>query len=99
MIYVDELADYGWRLGQSCHMYTDPTDDLFELHAMARKIGLKTSWFQHKPGKLPHYDLVKSKREYAVSLGARTTSKQQIVDTMNAWREFQIKRLKEVGCE
>jgi hypothetical protein len=44
-------------------------DTLSELHAMARKIGLKREWFQDHP-QLKHYDLVPVKRQKAVSLGA-----------------------------
>lgn len=44
-------------------------DNLDELHQMANMIGLKRSWFQDHP-RLPHYDLVASKRRLAVSHGA-----------------------------
>ena len=94
MIYMDELNDKGWRLGPSCHMFTDPTDDLSELHAIAEQIGLRRTWFQHKPGKLPHYDLVKSRMDKALKLGAVIVSRRQMVDTMDAWRAFQINQLK-----
>lgn len=67
MIYVDDLVDYGWRLGPSCHMWTD-SEDLEELHKFAELIGLKRSWFQDK--RLKHYDLVESKRKLAVANGA-----------------------------
>jgi hypothetical protein len=42
--------------------------EVTELHAFAEKIGLKRYWFQG--GRLPHYDLVKSKRDLAVKHGA-----------------------------
>lgn len=48
-----------------CHM---TADTLEELHAMARRIGHKRSWFQD--GRWPHYDLVESKRRLAVRYGA-----------------------------
>lgn len=64
-VYVDPLCDHGWRLGKSCHMFADTLD---ELHAMADKIGMKRSWFQDK--RMPHYDLVASKRKLAVEYGA-----------------------------
>lgn len=67
MIYVDTLLDYGWKLGPSCHMFADTLE---ELHGMASKIGMKRSWFQDKED-LPHYDLVKSKRDRAIKLGAK----------------------------
>ena len=51
-------------------MYADTVE---ELHAFARKIGLRREWFQNKP-RLPHYDLNKSRREAAVRLGAVETT-------------------------
>jgi hypothetical protein len=71
MVYVDELIDWGWRLGHSCHMlpHPDHTDlALAELHEMAEKIGLKRAWFQNK--RWPHYDLTGSKRRLALAAGA-----------------------------
>ena len=65
-VYVDRLMDYGWRLGPSCHMFADTLE---ELHAMAKAIGMKYSWFQDKPA-LPHYDLVESRRKRAIAQGA-----------------------------
>lgn len=66
MIYVDKLPAKGWdRWNGGAHMLTT---DLDELHAMARRIGLKRSWFQDK--RFPHYDLTASKRALAVAAGA-----------------------------
>lgn len=50
---------------KSCHLMADTVD---ELHSMAKKIGLKRSWFQL--GSRPHYDLVEKKRDKAVLNGA-----------------------------
>ena len=50
----------------SCHMTADTLD---ELHAMARKIGLKRIWFQEHP-RHPHYDLTESRRTAALAAGA-----------------------------
>lgn len=75
-VYVDESFEatpenaQARRHGTSwCHMIAD-TDE--ELHAIARKLGLKHSYFQHDP-RCPwrnHYDLVPSKRRKAIELGA-----------------------------
>lgn len=75
-IYVDPLNDWGWKLRghkvSSCHMFTDSLD-LEELHTMAEKIGMKKEWFQtHKV--VHHYDLTKSRRDLAISLGAKEVS-------------------------
>lgn len=67
-VYVDELIDYGWTLGPSCHMTADSDE---ELHTFALKLGMKRSWFQGPPKHtLHHYDLVRSKRILAVRYGA-----------------------------
>ena len=67
-VYVDPLMDYGWRLGPSCHMMADSDE---ELHEMAAKIGMRRSWHQPRPPhSVSHYDLVKSRRDRAVRLGA-----------------------------
>ena len=66
MVYVDNLFAASWRFGQACHM---TADTLVELHAMARRIGLKRSWFQPHP-RFPHYDLTKGMRAKAVLEGA-----------------------------
>lgn len=65
-VYVDRLMNHGWKLGPNCHMFADTLE---ELHAMADRLGMKRSWFQDKKD-LPHYDLVKSKRDKAIALGA-----------------------------
>lgn len=79
-VYVDELVNYGWKLRghivSSCHMITDNID-LEELHLMAKNVGMKREWFQNK--KYPHYDLVKSRREHAIELGATPISCRELV--------------------
>lgn len=71
-IYVDDLRHVGKR--EWCHM---ASPDLRELHFMARKIGLKREWFQDE--RLPHYDLVKSKREQAILAGARAVNSRMLL--------------------
>lgn len=78
-VYVDPLFRYGgsktFRWDRSCHMYADTLD---ELHVMARSIGLKREWFQDHSD-LPHYDLVSTKREKAVELGAVEHTREDMV--------------------
>lgn len=72
-IYVDELKrfpckGYLYRISDGgfwCHM---TADSLEELHNMAALIGMKRSWFQDTT--VPHYDLVFSRRQKALELGA-----------------------------
>jgi len=67
-VYVDPLINYGWKLGASCHLIADTEE---ELHSFADKLGLRREWFQLSKGReIPHYDLVKSRRDKAVKLGA-----------------------------
>jgi hypothetical protein len=63
-VYVD-CAQNGLGRMKMCHMIADTPD---ELHAMARRIGMRREWFQ--PRSFPHYDVAKGRREVAVSLGA-----------------------------
>lgn len=89
-VYVDPLYEHGgsktfkWKV--SCHMYADSLD---ELHAMAKAIGMKRSWFQDRPD-FPHYDLVSTRRKLAVEAGAIEVERQ------DAMRHAQRKRLAEV---
>src|SRR5918995_1769936 len=65
-ILVDELREYpDARLPFACwcHMATDGSFD--ELHAFARRLGLRRAWFQRD-----HYDLPAHGRAAAVALGA-----------------------------
>lgn len=84
-VYVDELI-WEWRGQLWCHMYADTFE---ELHRMAEDLGLKRSWFQDKPGH-PHYDIVRSKREKAIALGAVAQTIDEAVDTwdsgLEGWR-------------
>ena len=64
-VYIDNYKGVFRRMIM-CHMFADTLD---ELHKIAKKIGLKRSWFQNK-GSAPHYDVCKSKRILAVNAGA-----------------------------
>ena len=71
-VYVDELRTWPHARGVfragSCHLTADSID---ELHAFAARIGLRRSWAQLPPKhRVPHYDLVASKREAALAAGA-----------------------------
>src|SRR6266498_265731 len=77
MIVVDEIRTYATeqikpaarRYGNRwCHMMTDGSKE--ELHAFAAKLGLSRASFQEH-ATLWHYDLVPSKRQQALRLGAQ----------------------------
>jgi hypothetical protein len=87
-VYVDDLKVWPnargiFRAG-SCHMAADTLD---ELHAMALKIGMRRAWFQPGRGRHPHYDLVKSRRDKAVALGAKEVSGRDLIMLWRAQRE------------
>ena len=82
-VYVDPLINYGWHLGPSCHLTADTEE---ELHAFAIKIDMKRSWFQVSKGKeIPHYDLIKSKRDKAIKLGAIELTRRQMVERIQSY--------------
>lgn len=62
-------------------------DSLDELHAFARRLGLKPEWFQNK-GALSHYDATTAwRRQRAVAMGAKQVQRKEmpaIVRRMNA---------------
>lgn len=92
MTYVDPLLacvpNKQWRWTHSCHLFADTLE---ELHAFARKIGLKRQWFQDHPS-LKHYDLTPKRREAAVKAGVVELSR---ADSVMKWRELRKKSAQE----
>lgn len=71
MIYVDELRNYGDKLGEWCHMWADSED---ELHSFAKSLGLQRHWMHRSygiSGDFKHYDLRPGKRAAALKRGAQ----------------------------
>lgn len=62
------------------HMASDDLADvgLGELHAMARRLGLRPQWLHHHPG-LPHYDVPDEVKRQAIALGATEVSTRELV--------------------
>jgi Protein of unknown function (DUF4031) len=53
--------------------------DLPELHAFAKRLGLKPEWYQNHP-RHPHYDLTTGRmRRKAVYLGAKVVPTRELV--------------------
>jgi len=94
-VYVDELHNFGWRLGPSCHLTADTNE---ELHAFAARIGLKRSWFQ-KSTSGPHYDLTVGKRVQAVAAGALEITDKEAVEKMKSWTRLAVARIKAAATE
>lgn len=82
MVYVDQLKQHGgvgfFKNRKSCHMWAD---NLVELHTMAMWIGMRSEWFQNDP-RLPHYDLVDTRRKKAVKLGAKEVTRLELIKAM-----------------
>lgn len=76
-VYVDEIRHYdvirdrqAARASRDwCHMFADTEE---ELHAMAKRIGMRREWYQdHSTNPLMHhYDLTPRRRETAIKMGA-----------------------------
>lgn len=68
-VMVDELRTFTTKIRcfqrGSCHLTADTLD---ELHAMAKRLGLKRAWFQDT--RVPHYDLTPGVRVMAMRYGA-----------------------------
>src|SRR5215203_1988298 len=73
-VYVDNLRDYGWRHGPSCHLIADSVPELMEF---AVGMGLRPEWFQAKS--TPHFDLTADGRRIAVEHGAIEIDQRQLV--------------------
>lgn len=90
MIMVDEIRQWPTTIAcfkpGSCHLTTDGTLD--ELHAFAKRLGLKSSWFQGH-GTVPHYDLTEMRRAKAITLGAVFVSSRDQVRARIAARRGQ----------
>lgn len=80
-VYVDAPVNNYGRM-KMCHMLADTAE---ELHAMADAIGINRKYYQ-KDASSPHYDICKSKRASAISLGAVSINRQQVVDLIRKKR-------------
>lgn len=73
-VYVDDEL-IPWRGKLWCHLVADT---LPELHAFARRLGLRTAWFQAKSA-YPHYDVTVSVRDRALTMGATLGDRETII--------------------
>ena len=88
-VYVDNVRDYGWKHGPSCHLIGDSVE---ELIAFAERIGMDREWFQPKSS--PHFDLTVYGRELAVEHGAIELEPRAFVAKLR-----EIKKVANVGGE
>lgn len=90
-VYVDNLRDYGWRHGPSCHLIGDTVEELIEF---AVRLGMKKEWFQPKSS--PHFDLHAEGRRLAVENGAIELSQRELIAKL---RELRAKRTETLKLE
>lgn len=88
-VYVDQLRDYGWRHGPSCHLIADSVD---ELIAFAESIGMRREWFQPKSS--PHFDLNESGRKLAIAHGAIELTQRELIAKLRDLRNVDKNNLK-----
>ena len=74
-VYVDNafwLATVGHITARWCHLTADTAG---ELHAFARRLGLRPSWCQaSRRDKIVHYDVTEGMRKRAIAMGAKEIS-------------------------
>ncbi len=85
-VYVDNLRDYGWRHGPSCHLIADSVDELIEF---AVGMELQPAWFQAKS--TPHFDLTVEGRELAILHGAIELDQRQLVAKIRELRKLWLR--------
>ncbi len=61
-----------------------------ELHEAALKIGMKKAWFQDgDTHTMPHYDLVESRRKWAIKNGAVEIDRKQLCEMIEKYKHKQ----------
>lgn len=61
-----------------CHLVSDTSAE--ELHAFAAIVGLKRAWSQERPAaSAHHYDIIASRRNKAIQLGAISVTRRELV--------------------
>lgn len=70
--------------GRWSHLTAD-TDE--ELHAFARRLGMRPEWAQYPGTPMSHYDVVQRKRAEAIRLGAVEITWRQAAQQLEAKRE------------
>ena len=84
-VYVDNLRDYGWRHGPSCHLVADSVEELIEF---AVGMGMRREWFQ--PKSTPHFDLTAEGRSLAIEHGAIELDQREFVKKIRELRKLRL---------
>ena len=86
-VYVDDpmpcTITTDWPFQAICHLLADTT---MELHAFARRLYLRRSWYQSNTS-LPHYTIPPRKRRQAIRLGAIRIDKGEVFKRFCAARK------------
>jgi hypothetical protein len=85
-VYVDDMrlmASVGRLRGRWSHLTADSEDELLTFGA---KIGMKPQWLQHPGTYQYHFDVMDSKRERAITLGAIPITTYELVKICQARR-------------
>lgn len=80
-VYVDS-EHIEWRGRTWCHLVADSSG---ELHAFARRLGLRTAWFQSR-STYPHYDVTAAMQQRALRMGAVSADRRMIVECCRRMR-------------
>ena len=87
-VYIDK-ANIKYKRMIMCHMIADSYE---ELHYMAKKIGMKSAWFQNNAS-FPHYDVCLMRKNKALEYGAIEVSRKELVIKMREFRKkYNIKK-------
>lgn len=85
-VYVDDMrlqatVPNGNRTvtGRWSHLFADTIE---ELETFARQLGLRETWQQNNSHGFVHYDIVESRRNMALRLGAKSISWRELPDLL-----------------
>ena len=88
-VYVD-AAIWRWAGRKWCHLMAD---DQAELHRFAARLGIHRSSYQGPPRtSAPHYDITSFERDRALRMGAKASSRDEIVAVFRRVRAAGAKR-------
>ena len=88
-VYVD-AAIWRWAGRKWCHLLADDQD---ELHRFAARLGIHRSSYQGPPKtSAPHYDITGFERDRALRMGARASSRDEIVAVFRRVRSIRARR-------
>ena len=100
-VYVDEIFNYGWKLGPSCHLYADTAAEL--VNFAVGKMRMEPRWMQKSKKGVLHFDLTVRRRAEAVKLGAIEIGHEEALKIIlkqlsPEWRERMKEMIKAQEC-